>query len=776
MKPNTPLALLLCWLGLLGSATAETLEEIGARLARDTDAAFSASPYMAQSRNYFERFSRDIAATPASADTVIGGDWRIVYPADADPLVPRMATDLADFLATRMHLPLPVEAHPSADLATPPAHAIVLMPSGGGTPDTPESYTLRVEPTRITVQGVDPRGVRDGVVYLVDRIGLRAAPFMTQGEELRTPHLPVRLGPQTWGGGYRETVFLGYNAVLCGGGSLHALSRSNAIPALASRRIEGLPEANAKAAAVARTYGLKTYAFLNTRQKFPKDDPVLLAHPELRGALTWKADGEYVLCTEHPLMQRWLDESVEGLFRSDPQLDGAVIIIGGEGFYHCFMRPYNMKKGHTNCPRCEAVGANQTVANLCNRMAAAARRVNPKAEIVIWPYSAEHVWSEERTQAGLIAKLDPGVALLTEIEKDEYVEKSNGVRKHLWDYSIDLIGPGDRAKAQIAACQARGIPCYLKSEPESSFEAPRLPHVPSLDRWWDRADALAACGAGGAWVFPAFRGCYGTSASEINKHAWWNPHPSKDDALLALATRIAGHEAAPLVRQAWAKVSEAIPWSPELPSYYTGPYYLGPAQPMLVDPTAEVPEVFQGYYLFMAEISDDEGVKKRPTYYTKPTGNVPVFTRYYRTMEGLLHEAATAMDQARAKVPERCRITFEAEDSSIQWFYRTVRSEANFYESCSIREQILALINQPARTPEEKAKGFALLDRWTALLADERDNTQAAVPLIQRDVRLDAYFGGDHTFSHTADMLAEKLAILEVEINEVLPVYAERMN
>ena len=766
---------LLLLLVLCNPTHAESLAEISARVGVDTDKAFAGCVYLDQSRDYFARFSRDTDATPAENDTVLDGTWRIVIASDADPLVARMATDLADFLARRMALSLPLQALSPEAVATPPVHSIVLVDHGGGKPEVAESFTLRVAADQIVLQGVDARGVRDGVVQLVDRIGLRAAPFLARGEETYAPRLPVRLGPMPSGGSYRETAFLGYNAVLSGGGSLHALSRSDAIPELAARRIEGLPEANLKAAEVARTYGLKTYGFLNTRQKFPKDDPVLVAHPELRGALTWKADGEYVLCTEHPLMQRWIDESVEGMFRSDPKLDGAVIIIGGEGFYHCFMRPFEVKKGHTNCARCEALGADRVVANLCNRMAAAARRVNPKAEIVIWPYSAEHVWTDDRTQAGLIAKLDPGVALLTEIEKDEFVEKPEGVRKHLWDYSIDLIGPGERAQAQIAACQARGIPCYLKSEPESSYEAPRLPHIPSLDRWWDRAEALASCGARGAWVFPAFRGCYATSASEVAKYAWWTPHADKEDALRALAARIAGPAATDHVRLAWSKVSEAIPWVPELPAYYTGPSYLGPAQPMIADPSAAVPEVFNGYYLYMAEISDDEGVKKRPTYYTKPSGEVPVFTRSYRTMEGLLREAAEAMNTARPLVPDRCRVGFEAEDSSIQWFYRTARSEANFYESCMLRDRLLVLAAKATRSPEEIAEGAAALTRWTAVLEDERENTLAAVPIIAADVRLDAYYGGDHTFSHTTDMLQAKLEILEVELTQFLPGLAVRL-
>jgi hypothetical protein len=105
-------------------------------------------------------------------------------------------------------------------------------------------------------------------------------------------------------------------------------------------------------------------------------------------------------------------------------------------------------------------------------LAETARKANPECEIVAWPYSAEYVWSADRDQAGLIRLPKPGTAILTEVEKDEYVDKPEGFKKHLWDYSIDLIGSGERAKRQIAAGRAAGVPIYLKSEApatQSSF-------------------------------------------------------------------------------------------------------------------------------------------------------------------------------------------------------------------------------------------------------------------------------------------------------------------
>lgn len=737
----------------------EMLSEMLIRIARETDEAYDNCPYAFLSKDYFARFSRDPQATAGANEVEVTADWQIVPATDASPLAMLMAGHLREFLGQAMNVALPI-----ADTTTA-APCIVLAETGGGD-DTAASFTLEVAVGRITVQGRDAEGLRDGIVRLVALLGLRQAPMLPVGRTVYAPRLRVRVGAIPLHGSYRELVFMGHNAVLIGGGSVFSFSTSDAIPELAIRRVSEQMNNIRKSVDAAKRYGLKCYAFIDIRQKFPPDDPVFLAHPEIRGALTWKADGEYVLCTEHPLVRQYLRESITGLFTGVPGLDGAIIIIGGEGFYHCFMRAYGVGKGHTNCPRCEPLGANTVVANLCNGLADAARLANPQAEILAWPYSAEHVWSADKVQEGFIRKLKPGAGIFTEMEKDEWLEKPEGVRKHLWDYSIDMIGPGERAKRQIQVCRETGIPIFMKSEPELGFEAPRLPSIPCQDRWWDRAEALATCGADGALVFPAFRPNYGTVAAEMYQYAWWNPAPQKEKLLAQVAARIAGQDAAAYLAAAWQHVSDAIPWSPELPVYYTGPYYLGPAQPMCADPSATLPPVFYGYYFFHMEMTDADGAKTSPTFYTAPTGNVPVFLRYYRKMEAELHAAVEALDQATSLVPARCRRTFDAEASSIRWFYHTARAQANFYESCQLRDRLAE--------PIDPAEARPLLARWREVLLDEQANATAALPLMQADMRLDWYYGADHSFPHGEEMLKAKLKIIDQEINEYLPALAKK--
>ncbi len=761
-----------------GPQPAKTLSQVCARLGAESKAAYEGSPFSELSRDYFSRFSRDSQEKPATGEVMIDPQWKIVLSSQATPLAGLMAGDFAEFMERCMGVKLEIQKLPHEKMTHPSVPAVVLLDNGGGTTDVAESFTITVKPDQVIVAGLDAAGLRDGVVKLVEIIGLRQAPILIEGEQVYRPRLAVRLGTTPWLGTHRDLVFMGFNAVMLGGSDFYSLSVSDAIAELAKRRNPPGLVNLARKGKEARRYGLKTYIILTTRKKFRKDDPVFQKHPDIRGALTWKADGEYILCTEHPLVKKFFTETVEGIFRAVPDLDGVQIIIGGEGFYHCFMRPYGVQKGHTNCKRCEPLGPDKAVSNLCNMLAAAARKVNPKADISVWPYSAVHVWSADAEQSGLIKLLKPGTSLFTEIEKDEYVLKPGGIRKHLWDYSIDLIGPGPRAKKQIELCKAAGIGVHLKSEPEISLEAVGVPHIPCMDRWLDRAEALASCGADGAWVFPAFKPCYGTSAAEVSKLVWWTPAAPKEELLQSFAARIAGKQAGPHLRKAWGYVSKAMELTPMIPSYYKGPYYLGPAHPMCADLSAKLPKVFYGQFLFRGEATDEEGLKLRPTFDTSPlgAGDADVLMDYYRRMEKLLKKAVDEVDAARPLVQKRHNLMFEAECSPMRWMYHTARTEANFRESCQIRDRLFALAKQEAQSPQELAKARKDYKRWREILLDEKENAQAALGVMEADVRLDFYYGGDHTFSHGSDMIRAKIKIIDEEINDFLPSFAKKLN
>lgn len=738
----------------------------------DGAVAYEDGPFAFFSLDYFARFTRDPNATPAANEMALDSNWSIGVAEDADPLTALMATDLAEFLRERMDLNLPLRTLTRTDEPAP--RTIVLADRNGGHATTAESYTIAVVDDSVAVRGRDPEGLRDGVVRLVDRIGFRAAPILEIGQETGTPRLGLRVGTIPRMGTYRDLVFMGYNGVIVSPtddkseSELTELSNSKAIPELEPRQKPDLVERLAAKAREARRYGLKTFVALQMWDFYPADAPIFQNHPGLRGALAHYHMGEppkgHLLCTEDALARRYIGESFQGIFESIP-LDGALIIIGGEVFQHCFMRPADVEKGHTNCARCEPLGAETVVANLCNRMADAARKANPEAVVVAWPYSAKHFWSVDDDQVAFIRKLKPGTALLTEIEKDETLHKPGGVAKAIWDYSIDLIGPTDRALRQIAACKESGAAVYLKSEPELAFEAPGVPYIPCVDRWFDRAEALASCGADGAWVIAWFIPNLGNTSAEVYKYAWWNPAPKRDALLEKLAWRITGSKsAAGHLRRAWGHVSEAMEWSPELPPYFSGPYYLGPTHPMCADPDAKLLPPFEAKSEFAAHIL------------TEARGNVEVFGRYYRHMEAAMLKAVKELDAAAPDVEERCLPVFQGEELPARWLYHTARTHANFYESCLIRDSLRAITDGDAMSPEERAAAQARYDRWRAVLQDERQNTADARAVVAQDPRIDVNnTSSGAALEPAADMLNAKLDLLDHELNVYLPSVAVRL-
>jgi hypothetical protein len=138
-------------------------------------------------------------------------------------------------------------------------------------------------------------------------------------------------------------------------------------------------------------------------------------------------------------------------------------------------------------------------------------------------------------------------------------------------------------------------------------------------------------------------------------------------------------------------------------------------------------------------------------------------------MKESLARAAAAVRAASPDVDDRHRLTFDAEAGPILWFYHTARTHSNFYESCRLRDALGELSKNMPLKADDKTKATQMLASWLKILVDEQENTREALPLIQQDMRLDPYYGGDHTFPHGEKMIQAKLGILHKEITDYLP-------
>ena len=256
--------------------------------------------------------------------------------------------------------------------------------------------------------------------------------------------------------------------------------------------------------------------------------------------------------------------------------------------------------------------------------------------------------------------LDPGISIMTEMEKDEIVCKPGGIEKLLWDYSIDLIGPGKRAATQLEVSKETGVPVFILSMAEMSFEV-RFSLLCRFLTVGMTVLKLWPVGARGVylWNMAPFNGL---SSGEVYQYKWFSPAPSANSLLADLSERITGDvKAGKLLRMAWREASNGFAYIPSINSYYRGPHYLGPAHPFVLNPDTAIPDVFKGYYLFLMEINMESAMQPLPTYdlypemifgYSGPE-SIPVLETYYRVVQDHLERAVAALNEAESMIPER---------------------------------------------------------------------------------------------------------------------------
>ena len=131
---------------------------------------------------------------------------------------------------------------------------------------------------------------------------------------------------------------------------------------------------------------------------------------------------------------------------------------------------------------------------------------------------------------------------------------------------------------------------------------------------------------------------------------------------------------------------------------------------MCADPTALLPDEFK--------------MSGGASFVLPPTGDVPVFAKLYRKMADSLAMSVKEINLADQVAPKTNRFAYDAEVSNLRWFYHTFRSTANYYESCLLRDKLLAFAKGRERSPREVAEAKELYAQWRRVLLDEKE-TQA---------------------------------------------------
>ncbi len=726
------------------------------------------------------RYRRFATNGPTKLETEIDRTWRLAVDAPATPLVEQMTSDFTRFCARCMGVKFTGRGQ----------HSIRWLLTGEQSgPGSLEAFAIQVSEREVVLSAAHERGLLHGTHYLERLMADRGAPWLRRGRIARAPRFSPRISNgifihsdqkiedlDSWSDEYLSLMsHFGVNGVHV---HLHLwdFCRNRHLPELNApnfdRNIAKLRRINRRLL----RFGIDLYLYLAPRV-FDADHRVFRAHPKVRGSrVEFMVEGKihYNLCSGSELVLACYEATLENLFRAAPESAGAIAIVGGEGFFHCYTRPQPPFAGHTNCPRCRRREPAMAIANLINRLADAIKRTGKHKHLFAWPYSA-FTWSgRDRAQLRWISRLSDNVSLLATFDTGS-TDPTTHAGVVLYDYNIKSIGPSKGFAAQVRKARQLGRPIFAKIETNTTPEAFFVPYLPVHHRWHKRFQALAKTGVAGFIGQWRFYGMNGSPPEELQYHATWNPDRDTDSLFAAIARRdfgITGRQAKAIVA-GWQLLSEAwddFPYSAlmcgEREYYMRGPLYLGPAHPLIFNPQDHygLGPKFRRLRADLFEMGEPENLEElirnaKPRYVSDLMLTVPfgvercreLIARCRRKWEkGVLKIASAIVAKDRAQleldVCETILIHLTTTENVIRFYAARDALWQRRCDSAQFQTRIAAL---------------------EGIVRDEIANTRRILPILTRDPRIG--YGHCYGIVYDIEMVQDKLRQCEYVLNQELP-------
>lgn len=253
-------------------------------------------------------------------------------------------------------------------------------------------------------------------------------------------------------------------------GVLYMLSRFPFEPSLSEgwqKRLENLKDLTERCA----KYGIKVYLYLNEPRSMHK--AFFKKYPHIKGHVE---DDEHVcLCTSTKEVQDYIKNAVETVCKAAPLLGGFFCMAKSENLTNCYSHVH--QNGACNCPRCRDRSIGEVIGEFFAAVREGADRVSP--DIKVFDYS----WDGDDLEArfDVIDHLPERVAVESICESRVPYE-IGGVKSTLEDYSLNIIGPGERSLAMWERAKARGLETVAKLQINTTWECSTVPALPVFDK------------------------------------------------------------------------------------------------------------------------------------------------------------------------------------------------------------------------------------------------------------------------------------------------------
>ncbi len=405
----------------------------------------------------------------------------------------------------------------------------------------------------------------------------------------------------------------------------------------------------------AKRQGIGIWVYLNE----PRAMPLAFFADAKRADLKGATGGDHaVMCTSHPAVQAWLRDAVASICREVPDLAGFFTITASENLTNCWSH-----FGGANCPRCGPRGGAAVVAEVNRIIEEGMRASGSDARLLAWDWG----WPDDWAEPG-IAALPPGVGLMSVSEWSTPFTRG-GVSSAVGEYSISVVGPGPRARRHWEIARRHGVHAIAKIQAGNTWELSAVPYIPAVANVARHLAGLREEKVDGlmlGWTLGGYPSPNLEVAGELARDAAC----TADQALLRVATRRFGAEAAARVVAAWQVMSEGFSEFPYHGSVvYNAPLQMGPANPLWLGRT--------GYRATMVGFPYDD----LPTW----RANYPA-----EVFIGQLEKVAAGFDQGTAMLRAVLSTAGVADSGPVIALRRALAREADVAEAAGIHFRSVA--------------------------------------------------------------------------------------
>lgn len=322
----------------------------------------------------------------------------------------------------------------------------------------------------------------------------------------------------------------------------------------------------------AKKCGVKIYLYMNEPRWMP--EAFFEKHPDVAGVREGEKGQNVAMCTSTEPVRRFLVDSLAYVFREVPDLGGVFTITASENLTNCASH-YQQ----ASCPRCAKRPGAETIAEVNAAIAEGVRKGNPNATVICWDWGWKNEWTEE-----IIRRLPDNVYLMSVSEWDLPIERG-GVKQTIGEYAMSAVGPGPRAQRHWQWARQRGLKTIAKVQVNCTWELSAVPYLPVMNLVARHMENLSKLGIRDMMLSWSLGG-YPSPNLQLVREFSRTPPPTAAEALARVAEERYGKAAAPLVLKAWEAFSSAFEEYPyNMPGLYLGPFQVGPANLLYIEPT-----------------------------------------------------------------------------------------------------------------------------------------------------------------------------------------------